>query len=306
MAHSKMPYHLLDMKNPLYRTGKIYNHRLTSGLMPGQHIVSRHEMDEALHNAKMVRGLNPHEDMPMPHVMHIAEAFANDHPRGGFLPALLPLAAGALMPLVSQAVSGLVGGLSNHFGKRLAGGGMPRGCGLYGYGLSGGLETGNGFSLYGNGIHNGIGKMTLTGHLPRPIRDHKGQRHFVIHGEGFRDIIKSMLAKAKGVFTGEPLKAIGRTAGSTILDLLKTVILGKVDDLATKGKEKATDYVNRAHTNLSNRFGLDKVKEEGDDELPEETPEGSGYRKRGGGYSGHITKRHRRGGEFVHPSFSYY
>lgn len=176
--------------------------RLYGGLLPGQHAIAQHHIDEAMHNYKIINGHNIHEPLSIHDHLNILEHHLNGAgkdsvERGGFLP--IPLMIGAALPLLGEALKGVLGGFMNKAGQAGAS------------------------KLFGAGV-------------PRAIH-HAGGRHWVVHGDGFKDTMRSMLEHVKRLFTSEPARKIGAHATRTAVDALRNVILSKIDD--------ATDYGNK-------------------------------------------------------------
>jgi hypothetical protein len=178
---------------------------LESGMLHGHHLIPEHKAHEAVHNYKTLHGLHSHhyhhQHLPHMHTHHIME----ESLRGGFLPAgLLPLLAGAAMPLIGEAVKGLIGGFANQGGTNLAN------------------------KLSGHGLRLGI---------PMVVH-HKRGRHFHLHGEGFMDLIRSAMSKVKGIFTSQPARKLGHHALGALKEAFMHAISEKLDSLHKKWSER--------------------------------------------------------------------
>lgn len=179
--------------------------RVAGGMLPGEYLVPHHKMQEAIHHYKTLRGLHdkhlaPHH-LPHMHPLHIIERHLHHlekggGPRGGLFP-FLPMLAGAAVPLIGEAVKGLIGGFSHKGGEHIAS------------------------AIAGRGLHLGI---------PRVVHTPKGM-HFHLHGEGFLDLLKRAMHHAKRIFTSEPAKKIGSHAIKTLTEALMHAITEKMQNV---------------------------------------------------------------------------
>lgn len=230
------------------------------GLLPGQHKIPFSTAAGALHDYMAINKLNPHEPLPHHHALHIATEFAGE--RGGAF--FLPLAIGALAPLISKAVGGLVDKIA--------------GRGLYG----------SGPALYGSGVNTGLAHLVHRGILPRKAMLNN-EPHWIVHGDGFGSLIKSLVGKILPLIKSEPVRKFGRNLGNTVLDGLKSVISGRIESLFNKGKDKANEFVERGYNNIHDRLNpqevVAEIASEGADGpaegiVPQNEVVGTGYRRR--------------------------
>lgn len=172
--------------NALLGRGSARPSALMGGMLPGEHLIPVHHMHQAVEDYKSLHGLHGRGlaplHLPAEHVMHLMSHL--DHPdghvRGGF--AFLPLIAGAAMPLIGEALKGLMGGFVGRAGSHLA------------------------------------DKVAGSG-LPRPVH-HKGSHYVHIHGAGFLDFLKGAWGKIKQAVTSEPARKIGSFARNTLLEAI--------------------------------------------------------------------------------------
>jgi hypothetical protein len=174
------------------------------GLLPGEHLVPHHKMEESVHHYKTLNnlhhhGLHPSLLPPGLHAAHIIQRTLhesdNHSPRGGVLPAFLPLAVGAAMPFISEAVKGLIGGFGKRSGEHLAG------------------------KLHGAGV-------------PMPIHDHRGMRHYKIHGEGFKELLKGAMSHLHRIITSQPARKLGHHAVEALKEAFLNSIIENIDKMA--------------------------------------------------------------------------
>jgi hypothetical protein len=228
------------------------------GMMPGHFLIPEEHIKQAMHNYKTLHNLHGRGNgvgLPHFHTHKIMGDFVNapegpdSEARGGFF-QYLPMIASAALPFISEAVKGLVGGFSKTGGEHLAN------------------------KIAGRGLEIG---------LPMPVHMN-GQRHWHIHGAGFRDLLKRAYGKVKQVFQSEPIRKIGAHAITTLREALMNVILEKLDLL----KEKATDKLGQVSNNLLGHFDQPEVPAHGYSEEEEpsaqnqshEDPTGMGYKRR--------------------------
>lgn len=235
------------------------------GLLPGEHLVSEKDMVDAVQAYKGLHNLGHGGHMlhlPHLHPHHIiASHLAEGGPRGGF--AFLPLLAGAAVPLISEAIKGLVGAFGKVGGERLAN------------------------NVMGSGFHAG---------LPMPVHLHSG-RHYRIHGEGFMDFLRTMMGHAKNLFRSQPARKIGAHA----LNALKEAAMHAITDRLEKLSHAADTKVKQLDPDIETEADRmpPKYSEEDPNPMPalptydeSEAPDpqhddqdqeiaGSGYRRRG-------------------------
>jgi len=195
--------------------------KMELGLMPGEHILPHHKMAEALFHYKVRHGLHgtrghgyhPHHHhammLPGLHAADVIHKILDHHenvgggsPRGGFLPAFLPLAAGAAMPFLAEAVKGLLGGIGKSGGEHLV------------------------HKLAGSGLG-----------IPKPI-GHDHMRHYVIHGEGFKDLLGRSMKHLKRIVTSEPARKMGSAAFDSLREAFQHAIIERIEHMAGKVRNK--------------------------------------------------------------------
>jgi hypothetical protein len=230
------------------------------GIMPGHHLIPEDEAHEAIHHYKTLHGLHNHhhhpQHLPHMHPHHIME----EGLRGGFLPAaLLPLLAGAAVPLIGEAVKGLIGGFANQGGSHLAN------------------------KLAGNGLRMGVPMIV----------HHGGRRHFHLHGDGFMDLIRSAMRHVKNIFTSQPARKLGHHAVGALKEAFMHALTQKVDSLHNKILPEAPPEPNAADLKFKKYMSGAKEKMMGEEppayeeserftpaELDHEDLTGTGLRRR--------------------------
>lgn len=208
---SGMPHHKVGKIYGSGKAGKIFG-GAKLGLMPGEHLVPHHHMSEAIHNYKTLNNLHHrrHHPMILPglHPLHIIQRTLHhsesQNPKGGLLPAFLPLAAGAAMPFISEAIKGLLGGMGKsggeHLVNRLAGSGVPMPCGP------------------------------------------PHERHYKIHGEGFKDILKKAVEHMHKMLKSEPVRKFGTKAIETLRESFQNAIIHHLEELAAGASKKFNNW----------------------------------------------------------------
>lgn len=204
-VHAPMALYGTGSHHGGYHTSTNYaTTKLDGGMLPGECVIPESKMHEAVHHYKTMKNLHsphyPHHHLPHLHPLHIMEQHLHhDGVRGGMFP-ILPLLAGAAVPLIGEAVKGLIGGFANKSGSHLAD------------------------RIQGRGLHIG---------LPMPFH-HAGQRHFHIHGAGFKDLLKRAMMHAKNIFTSQPARKLGAHAINAIKEAFMHAITEKINGLETK------------------------------------------------------------------------
>jgi len=250
--------------------------KMELGLMPGEHILPHHKMAEALFHYKVRHGLHgtrghgyhPHHHhammLPGLHAADVIHKILDHHenvgggsPRGGFLPAFLPLAAGAAMPFLAEAVKGLLGGIGKSGGEHLV------------------------HKLAGSGLG-----------IPKPI-GHDHMRHYVIHGEGFKDLLGRSMKHLKRIVTSEPARKMGSAAFDSLREAFQHAIIERIEHMAGKVRDKIMGTA-KTQGRQTNAGEVQPDAPESSDEFHD--AEEGGPRGSGGGQSHLLHVNHRGGG----------
>jgi hypothetical protein len=161
-------------------------------------------MQHQLHDYKRHHRIPSGSKLPLDHTIHLLRHGAKHGTKGGFLPfaALLPLMGSALAAAGPSIASGLAGAAST-------------------YGLK---------KLFGNGVEHGMG----NGHPP--IRYHRGRNEYIIHGDGWKDVFKTLLKsaalKARDIWQSEGvrsgIKGAAEKARDALIDAAKELFTTQV------------------------------------------------------------------------------
>lgn len=251
----------------MYGNGNAKAAKMFGGMMPGEYMIPHAQVLQAMHNYKTVHNLHGRGFdgvLPTVHTHKLLNGFLGDDSqelRGGLFGFLAP-ALGAALPFIAEGVKGLIGGFSRRSGERLAGGGMM------------------------DGRH--YDRQTLFGAgVPIPVHIN-GQKHWHVHGEGFKDLMKRAWKKVTSVFNSNPVKQLGAQAAKVLREAITNAIIGKVNELSTAALGKVDEYGNKAQAWADKKFATDEPNQTTQEDM--ETPQtvedeavvasGSGIRKR--------------------------
>lgn len=164
--------------------------------------------------------------LPLDHTLHLMEHGAKHGTRGG----LLPFAA--LLPLIGSALSTLAPAVAT--------------------GAAGALGSW------------GFNKLAGNGAIP-PIQYHRGRNSYILHGEGWRDVFKSILDKAKGY---------AKAAWNSKL------VQRAVGNAASHGRRALEEGTRDLFRKAGERTGIDFGQDEDTPEAQQEQLDGTGYRRK--------------------------
>lgn len=203
-----------------------------SGLLPGHTIIPVDEAAHAVHMFKTIHappsqmhhlgsGIHGmphplHDPLPVHHLMRVVdEHMAHHDERGGFAP--LALLAGAAAPFVAPAIHSLLGGVTGTLGKVLTG------------------------KIFGNGM------------VPRLVHL-DGKRHYIVHGDGFKDTLRRWMGHLRGIFTSAPARQLGAKGIQAATEALSHVLMEKVGGLGERAKKGIDDRVSNTWLSPVNKM----------------------------------------------------